>query len=54
MTEIRAATVLPARREDITLRTDDGLSLVGEIARPLSRDPVAPCCACIPCPPRAG
>src|SRR5580704_17582435 len=33
VTEIRAATVLPARREDITLRTADGLALVGEIAR---------------------
>jgi hypothetical protein len=32
VTEIRAATVLPARRESITLHTVDDLSLVGEIA----------------------
>ena len=30
MTEIRASTVLPARRSPITLRTSDGLRLVGE------------------------
>src|SRR5512135_1902834 len=41
MTEIRAATVLPARRELVTLHTADGLDLVGELARPLGRDPVA-------------
>ncbi len=41
MTEIRAATVLPARREPVTLHTADGLDLVGELARPAGRDPVA-------------
>ncbi len=41
MTEIRAATVLPARREPVTLHTADGLDLVGELARPVDRDPVA-------------
>ncbi len=41
MTEIRAATVLPARREAVTLHTADGLDLVGELARPADRDPVA-------------
>jgi len=33
--DIRANSILPARREDIELRTSDGLSLVGELARPL-------------------
>lgn len=41
MTEIRAATVLPARREPITLHTADGQDLVGELALPAGRDPVA-------------
>ncbi len=34
--EIRATSVLPAIREDITLVTDDGLTLVGELALPAS------------------
>ncbi|MEU8802773.1 alpha/beta hydrolase [Spirillospora sp. NPDC048819] len=41
MAEIRAATVLPARREEITLHTSDGLELVGELALPPDRPPVA-------------
>jgi alpha/beta superfamily hydrolase len=41
MTQIRAGTVLPARREPVTLRTADGLTLVGELARPACRAPVA-------------
>ncbi|MFC4053322.1 alpha/beta hydrolase [Actinomadura syzygii] len=41
MPEIRAATVLPARREEITLHTSDGLELVGELALPPDRPPVA-------------
>ena len=41
MPEIRASTVLPARREDIELQTADGLTLVGELARPEDRPPVA-------------
>ncbi|ROS71967.1 hypothetical protein EDF24_3612 [Curtobacterium sp. PhB130] len=36
-TEIRSATVLPARRTDIELITDDHLTLVGELAEPLDR-----------------
>ncbi len=35
-TEIGAMTVLPARREDIEIRTEDGLTLVGELALPAS------------------
>ena len=34
MGEIRASTVLPARRTPVTLHTSDGLSLVGELALP--------------------
>ncbi|URN09816.1 alpha/beta fold hydrolase [Actinomadura madurae] len=41
MAEIRAASVLPARREEITLHTSDGLELVGELALPPERSPVA-------------
>jgi alpha/beta superfamily hydrolase len=41
MSQIRANTVLPARREAVTLHTADGLELVGELALPESRDPVA-------------
>ena len=36
--EIRSLTVLPAYREDIELHTADGLTLVGELARPLGSD----------------
>lgn len=32
--ELRSMTVLPAHREDIELRTEDGLTLVGELATP--------------------
>ncbi|WP_433862372.1 hypothetical protein [Streptomyces sp. L7] len=39
--EIRGGVELPARREDIELRTRDGLTLVGELASPLDREPVA-------------
>lgn len=38
---IRGPVELPARREDIVLRTEDGLTLVGELAAPLTREPVA-------------
>ena len=33
--------MLPAERRDVTLRTDDGLVLVGELALPLSSAPIA-------------
>ncbi|WP_271178930.1 alpha/beta hydrolase [Leifsonia poae] len=39
--EIRGSVELPARREDIELHTRDGLTLVGELASPLDRAPVA-------------
>jgi uncharacterized protein len=41
MTQIRANTVLPAHREAVTLHTADGLKLVGELALPVDRRPVA-------------
>ena len=54
MTEIRAGTVLPARREPVTLRTADGLSLVGELALPPDRDPVATLVCLHPLPTQGG
>lgn len=41
MNEIRSMTVLPAHREEIVLHTDDGLTLVGELALPVNGHPVA-------------
>jgi alpha/beta superfamily hydrolase len=52
--EIRAATVLPARREPITLVTADDLSLVGEIAVPAERPPVATLICLHPLPTHGG
>ena len=37
-TQIRSLTVLPGWREDVELHTADGLTLVGELARPLAPD----------------
>ena len=54
MTEIRASSVLPARREDITLRTADGLTLVGELALPARREPVATLVCLHPLPTHGG
>ncbi len=52
--EIKASTVLPARREDIVLRTADGLALVGELALPAHRDPVATLICLHPLPTHGG
>ena len=54
MTEITASTVLPARREHITLHTADGLTLVGELALPAHRDPVATLICLHPLPTQGG
>ncbi len=54
MTDIRAATVLPARRTPITLTTEDGLHLVGELALPADRDPVATLVCLHPLPTHGG
>lgn len=52
--EIRGATELPARREQIELLTADGLTLVGELALPLTADPVATIVALHPLPTAGG
>lgn len=54
MAEIRGAVMLPARREEITLRTDDGLELVGELALPAEREPVATLVTLHPLPTAGG
>ncbi len=54
MTEITASTVLPARREEITLVTSDGLKLVGELAQPPGRPPVATLICLHPLPTHGG
>jgi alpha/beta superfamily hydrolase len=52
--EIRPSIVLPARREDVELHTADGLTLVGELALPLDRDPVATLITLHPLPTAGG
>jgi uncharacterized protein len=54
MAEVRGASVLPARREDIVLRTADGLQLVGELALPLEKEPVATLVTLHPLPTHGG
>jgi alpha/beta superfamily hydrolase len=51
---IGSNTVLPARREDIELHTADGLTLVGELALPLERPPVATLICLHPLPTHGG
>ena len=41
VTDIRAATALPAKRTPVTFPAADGLRLVGELALPADADPVA-------------
>ena len=53
-TELRANLVLPARREALTLYTGDGLALVGELARPADREPVATLVCLHPLPTHGG
>ena len=52
--EIRGPVLLPARREDIELETIDGLTLVGELALPVDRDPVATLVTLHPLPTAGG
>ena len=54
MPEITAGTVLPARREPVTLLTADGLKLVGELALPPERPPVATLICLHPLPTHGG
>lgn len=52
--EIRGPMLLPARREDVELETLDGLTLVGELALPEDRDPVATLVTLHPLPTAGG
>jgi alpha/beta superfamily hydrolase len=54
MNEIRAATVLPAKRTPVTLPTADGLRLVAELAVPADADPVATLICLHPLPTHGG
>jgi hypothetical protein len=54
MSEIRASTVLPADRRPVTLRTADGLNLVGELAVPVGRPPAATLIFLHPLPTQGG
>ena len=54
MAEITSNTVLRARREEIELQTADGLTLVGEFALPLDRDPKATLVTLHPLPTAGG
>ena len=51
---IRANSVLPARREPLTLHTADGLRLVGELALPVDREPSATLICLHPLPTQGG
>jgi alpha/beta superfamily hydrolase len=52
--ELRAATVLPADRRPVELHTADGLRLVGELALPVDRPPVATLVCLHPLPTHGG
>lgn len=52
--EIRGPLELPAMREDITLRTEDGLTLVGELALPENGAPSATLVTLHPLPTAGG
>jgi alpha/beta superfamily hydrolase len=54
MAKIRGNSVLPARREPLTLHTADGLDLVGELALPPEQDPVATMVCLHPLPTHGG
>jgi uncharacterized protein len=54
MTEIKASTILPAVRMLVTIPTSDGLDLVGELARPEGRAPVATLIGLHPLPTAGG
>jgi hypothetical protein len=54
MVDIRSNTVLPADRRPITLQTADGLSLIGELALPAQRPPVATMLCLHPLPTHGG
>ncbi len=51
---VSANTVLPALREAVVLRTADGLELVGELALPVGREPLATLVLLHPLPTHGG
>ncbi|MFC0433173.1 alpha/beta hydrolase [Kutzneria buriramensis] len=53
-TDIRANTMLPARREPVSLTTADGLKLVGELASPADHRPRATLVCLHPLPTHGG
>jgi len=54
MAIIRANSILPARREPLVLETIDGLELVGELALPEGREPIATLVCLHPLPTHGG
>lgn len=52
--EIRSAVELPAKREEISFKTEDGLTLVGELAEPMNRPAVATIITLHPLPTHGG
>lgn len=54
MIEIRSGVELPSVREDITLRTEDGLTLVGELATPRDKPVLATLVTLHPLPTHGG
>ena len=54
MEEIKAATVLPGSREEISFTTSDGQVLVGELALPIDKSPVATLLTLHPLPTHGG
>jgi alpha/beta superfamily hydrolase len=54
VSEIRASTILPARRTPIDIQTADGLNLVGELAVPEAKDPVGTLVCLHPLPTHGG
>lgn len=52
--EIKGGVELPARRENIELLTDDGLTLVGELSLPVDAEPIATLVALHPLPTAGG
>jgi alpha/beta superfamily hydrolase len=52
--DIRANSILPARRTEVELHTADGVTLVGELALPADRDPVASLVCFHPLPTHGG
>jgi alpha/beta superfamily hydrolase len=51
---IRGNSILPAKREPLTLQTADGVDLVGELALPLDSDPAATMICLHPLPTHGG